>query len=81
MSIHFASDKSLHRPGYIYDNQGVGYPANNRAWILWNHIDGPLLHFRNGELHWLTLRERFMCWLGRDNAATIEFKRKPHLCR
>lgn len=77
--MHIVSDPSLQRPGYIYNKQGIGFPANGRAWIMWNHIDGPLLHYRDGQLHWLTLWERFQCWRGAANAATIETKRRPDL--
>lgn len=57
----------------------VGWPADSRPSIQANHIDGPLLHFRNGELHWLTLRERFLFWLGLVDAYSLEHKHRPHL--
>lgn len=77
--MHIASDPSLHRPGWIYDANGVGYPAGNEPWIMWHHIDGPLLHFRNGELHWMTMWERMLCWLGQADALSLERKHLPHL--
>ena len=32
--------------------------------INWRHIDGPMLVRANGEIRWLTLKERFLCWIG-----------------
>lgn len=79
--MHIASDKSLYRAGYIYNERGIGYPAGNRPYIVWKHIDGPLLHARDGQLHWLTLWERLRCWLGFDDADSLEKKRWPELPR
>ncbi len=73
--MHFISDKSLQRPGYIYNSHGVGYPASSRPHIVWGHIDGPLLHARDGQLHWLTWNERIRCRLGWDDAVSIVNKR------
>ena len=39
---------------YNYDQSGVGYHVGNRPHIKWDHPDGALLYFRNGEIHWLT---------------------------
>jgi len=72
------------RDGWIYEEFGggyVGYREDARPDIVWKHIDGPLLYFRNGELHWLTWRERFRCWMGWDDALTLEAKYRPHLAR
>lgn len=79
--MHIVSDPSLQRPGYIYNSRGIGYPSASRPFIVWNHIDGPLLHARDGQLHWLTLRERFRCWLGLDGVESLEKKRWPELTR
>lgn len=57
----------------------IGWEAGARPWIMWKHIDGPLLHFSNGEMHWLTWRERFRCWMGWEDAASLEFKHRPEL--
>jgi hypothetical protein len=57
----------------------LGYPGTARPNIQWNHVDGPLLHFRNGEIHWLTWRERFRCWMGWDDAESLEARHRPHL--
>lgn len=77
--MHITSDPSLQRPGYIYNEHGMGYSADNRPWIMWKHIDGPLLHYRDGQLHWLTPWERFRCWLNLDDANSLEAKRRPDL--
>lgn len=79
--MHLASDPSLRRPGYIYNHHGVGFRADSRPSINWEHIDGPLLYYRDGQLHWLTWRERFRCWMGWDDADSIEAKRRPDLVR
>lgn len=79
--MYIVPDPSLQRPGYIYNSHGIGYPATNRPWIMWNHIDGPLLHFRDGQLHWLTFRERIRCWFNLDDAESLEAKRRPDLVR
>lgn len=71
------------RPGWVYQPApGGGYisfPATAWPHIQWNHIDGPLLVMRNGELHWLTWRERFMFWLGWLTVEEVEEKYRPEL--
>lgn len=62
--MHIVSDQSLQRPGYIYNERGVGYPADSEPYIKWKHIDGPLLVCRDGQMHWLTWRQRFSMWVG-----------------
>jgi hypothetical protein len=73
------------REGWTYQEAPgggyYGYPSGSRPSIQWDHIDGPLLCFRNGELHWLTWRERFWCWLGCEDAYSLEKKHRPHLSR
>jgi hypothetical protein len=78
--------KPPQREGWIYEKDPTGsgyygYIADARPDINWNHIDGPLLHFRNGEMHWLTLRERFRCWIGLDDALSLEARHRPRLVR
>jgi hypothetical protein len=79
----FASHDAPRRPGYIYQEAPggslIGYPASARPSINRKHIDGPLLYMRNGEMHWLTWRERFQLWLGRTDALTLERKHRPDL--
>jgi hypothetical protein len=73
------------REGWVYEDLPggglLGYPGTARPSIQWNHVDGPLLHLRNGELHWLTWRERFRSWMGYDDAESLEAKHRPHLAQ
>lgn len=55
----------------------VEFKADATPSITWKHIDGPMLVMRNGQVHWLTWRERFECWLGNENAFTLERKHAP----
>lgn len=57
----------------------IGWPKDSRPSIQAHHIDGPLLHFRNGELHWLTPWERVLLWFGKTDAYALECKHRPHL--
>lgn len=57
----------------------IAWSASSTPSIIWNHVDGPLLTFRNGEMHWLTLWERVRCWFGYDNECSLERKYRPHL--
>ena len=50
------------------------YPRTSRPYIQPNHIDGPVLHLRDGSLHWLTPWERFLFWLGKTDAEALEHK-------
>lgn len=59
---------------------GVGYPISARPSIQPNHIDGPMLVFRDGQLHWLTIWERIQFALGLTDAEKLERKRRPNLC-
>lgn len=58
---------------------GMGFPLTARPSLMMNHIDGPLLTFRDGQMHWLTWRERISVWLGRDDAESLERKHRPKL--
>lgn len=73
----------MHRAGYRYrETPGggwIGVPAGNNPYINWSHIDGPMLVYADGQLHWLTFFERLRCWLGFDDALTIERRRRPDL--
>ena len=66
--MHIVSDKSMKRPGYTYQRSAsgwVGYPTTfHPAKINWKHIDGPLMYLTNGQLHWLTWRERIQLFFG-----------------
>ena len=55
--------------------------AKARPVIQSHHIDGPLLYFRDGQLHWLTLWERFLFAFGWTDADKLERKRRPKLLK
>lgn len=48
--------------------------------VIWNHIDGPLMTWA-GQMHWLTLRERFLIWIGLETVDSIGCKRFPFLAK
>ncbi len=58
---------------------GLSFPAEGKPCILVNHIDGPLLTFRDGQMHWLTIWERLQFWLGLTDAERLEKKLRPKL--
>ena len=64
-----------------YLSPNVGFPASNRPSIEANHIDGPMLRFRDGQVHWLTLWERFLFWVGKTDAEKLERKHRPAMLR
>jgi hypothetical protein len=57
----------------------IGYPSSSRPTLIMKHIDGPLLTFRDGQMHWLTLRERFRVWMGWEDALSLERRLRPDL--
>jgi hypothetical protein len=73
--IHIVSDKSLERPGYVYEN-GVGYPIGVKASIVWNHVDGPLLHTSDCGLHWLTFWERVQMFFRMTDIDALDCKHR-----
>lgn len=79
----FASADAPQRTGYRYErlpSGGImGWPTACQPFINRKHIDGPLLYFRNGEMHWLTLWERMLLRLGKTDALALERKYRPHL--
>jgi hypothetical protein len=62
-------------------SHGVRFPINRRPIIQRKHVDGPLLHFSDGQLHWLTLWERFLFWMGKTDAMKLQHKLRPNLIR
>lgn len=74
--VHIVSDKSLQRPGYVYNASGVGYPAGLQPHINWKHIDGPLLHTSDCGLHWLTLWERLLLFVRRVTILDLDKKHR-----
>lgn len=67
------------RPDYFDLGHGcaIQFQPDAKPYIQWNHIDGPVLHLRNSTLEWLTLWERFQCWIGRADAYSLERKHAP----
>lgn len=57
----------------------IGWPESSRPCIQPNHVDGPYVIFRNGEIQWLTFWERFLLWRGRIDAEALEYKYRPEL--
>jgi hypothetical protein len=53
------------------------YPPITEITVQWNHIDGPMMRRIDGSLKWLTLRERFMHWIGAWSLEQIA--RRPSL--
>jgi hypothetical protein len=74
--VHIVSDPSLQRPGYVYDEMGVGIPIGLKPKVNWKHIDGPLLYTSDAGLHWLTWRERFMLMIRATDIETIDKERR-----
>lgn len=58
---------------------GVSYQRGAVPHIKQRHIDGPMLVMRSGEIHWLTLWERLLLWLGKTDAFRLERKHRPWL--
>lgn len=54
-------------------------PGYNPPSIVANHIDGPLLYFSDGQLHWLTLWERALFAFGLTDATRLQKKLRPRL--
>lgn len=44
--------------------------------INYRHIDGPLLEWA-GQMHWLTWRERWAVWRGKETAESLAQKHWP----
>lgn len=59
----------------------VGWEAGHGPSINRHHIDGPVLFFSDGQMHWLTLWERLQLALGRTDATKLEAKHRPNLVR
>jgi hypothetical protein len=57
----------------------IQFPTSNGPSINWKHIDGPLLYFSDGQLHWLTLGQRIRCHLGMETAESLEHYLRPNL--
>lgn len=67
------------RQGYVEIAPGVGVPreaAEADPTIKWKHIDGPMMTWA-GHMHWLTWRERFLLWIGRETPESLAQKHWP----
>lgn len=60
---------------------GVSFPQDSHPGINSRHVDGPLLYFSDGQLHWLTLLERIQFAFGFTDAEKLERKHRPNLIR
>jgi hypothetical protein len=49
--------------------------------INFRHIDGPLLTFSDGQMHWLSVAERVMVRLRLHNAESLQRKLRPNLTK
>jgi hypothetical protein len=47
--------------------------------IMTGHIDGPVLTYSDGQMHWLTWRERIAVAVGMASARSIQAKRRPDI--
>lgn len=66
---------------HIHQRMGVSFPIGSRPHIKRRHVDGPLLTFRDGQMHWLTLWERLLLALGLTDAERLELKLRPNLMK
>ena len=57
----------------------AGFPATSRPRLTVRHVDGPLLTFRDGQVHWLTFKERLLVWFGQETALSLEMRLRPDL--
>lgn len=64
----------------------IDEPNSNISWqrveepvFILDHIDGPVIHFSDGQMHWLTLCERWRVWRGQETAASLQKKLRPNL--
>jgi len=73
------------RKGWLcHEGPGGGlncWEAGHGPSINQHHIDGPLLIFSDGQLHWLTRFERLQFALGMTDANKLEARRRPNLMR
>lgn len=48
------------------------YRVGGKAFVQWNHSDGPMLVCSNGHPHWLTLWERVKLFIGLDSIESLD---------
>lgn len=49
--------------------------------IIPNHIDGPVLVFSDGQMHWLSIAERLMVRFGMHDADSLQATLRPNLTK
>lgn len=59
--------------------RGIGFNGYAPPIIVENNIDGPMLCFSDGQVHWLTIPERIQLWFGWTNAEKLQCKLRPRL--
>ena len=59
--------------------EGHEFPIEAEPSINWNHVDGPVLFFSDGQMHWLTWIERLQVWLLLEEADSLQKKLRPFL--
>lgn len=47
----------------MWDSNEEMLPKEIRR-VTWNHIDGPMIVYNNGEMRWLTMSERCLIRIG-----------------
>ena len=47
--------------------------------FIYKHGEVPILRFSDGQIHWLTWKERFQVWIGKVNAGDLQRKLRPRL--
>ena len=58
---------------------GVGFERTAKPSLNMDHIDGPVITFSDGQMHWLTWRERIAVALGFADANSLQIKLRPKL--
>lgn len=81
---HHIPRRLKHRPlWYCVPAPGGGHIGweHREPYIKAKHVDGPLLVFSDGQLHWLTFGERVQFMFGWTDAAKLQAKLRPNLMR
>lgn len=59
--------------------RGTMVGSIGRPTLIANHIDGPVIHFTDGQMHWLGFLDRIKLWLGFVDADQLQRKLRPRL--
>jgi hypothetical protein len=60
---------------------GIGFSKDSKPKLNIHHIDGPMMYFSDGQMHWLSLWERFQVRWGLTDAEKLERKLRPNLMK